>query len=263
MNNKINKIFSKNKNILIPFITAGFPRLSTTLPLLQSLAKNGAKIIEIGIPFSDPMADGAVIEAAGNVAINNGANLKYIFEQVHEFRKSDKDTAIVLMGYQNSIEQYAKANINIFAKDCVSTGVDGVLIVDCPPEESTEINKIFDKNKINLIRLISPTTSKERAKIVLNSASGYLYFVSLKGVTGAKTLDINVVKKQVNSLRKLTKLPIVVGFGVRDRARVQEINQFAQGAVIGTKIIEIIKENNNLSDAKIAKVVGEFINSLR
>lgn len=261
MNNRLEKIFSENKSVLIPFITAGFPRLTTTLPLLFSMAENGAPIIEIGVPFSDPMADGPIIEAAGNTAINNGVNLVWILKVVREFRKVNSKTGIVLMGYQNSFEQFP-SGINNLVKEFVSCGVDGVLIVDNPPEESNDLYKLLNNHNLCIIRLLSPTTPGTRIAKIIKTARGYLYLVSLKGVTGSSALNVELVKKQVQDIKKQTSLPIAVGFGVRGRDNVQALAKFADGVIIGSKLIEIINENINKSDGEIAKVIGNFIKEI-
>lgn len=260
-NNLINCIFANNRKVVIPFITAGYPRLTSTLPILVELAQK-AKIIEIGIPFSDPMADGPVIEAANNVAINNGVNINWILEIICQFRRINNKSAIVLMGYQNSFEQYAKGNINKFIKDAKNAGVNGILIVDSPFEESNDLFIFATNQNIAMIRLIAPTTPITRIKKIAKSSCGYLYYVSLKGVTGSKKININEVKKQVNILRKHQNLPIAVGFGISNASQVKKILTFSDAVVIGSQLIKIINKNLSKSDKEISKIVGSFISKL-
>ena len=196
---------------LIPFITAGDPGPEQTVPLMHELVEAGANIIELGVPFSDPMADGPVIQAADERALEKDVSLHDVLEMVEQFRQRDQNTPIVLMGYLNPIEIMGYDD---FAEQAQAAGVDGVLVVDMPPEEGEFFNQQMSGHGINTIFLVSPTTDRERIEIINKAASGYLYYVSLKGVTGASTLDVDSVAHKLEEIRSITKLPVGVGFGI-------------------------------------------------
>lgn len=233
------KIFSAKKKALIPFLTAGYPHPDATLPLMNALVEAGADVIELGMPFSDPMADGPVIEAAGHVALSQGINVAKAIEMVKIFRRSNSETPVILMGYANPIESFG---LEHFAQCAQDAGLDGVLLVDVPPEESLEWKKILNNHGLSLIYLIAPTTPDARIAHIAQQAEGYLYTVSLKGVTGSSALDTRTVKAQVARIRKYTSIPIGVGFGVRSVEHVRAIGEYADGIIIGSRLIEIIGE---------------------
>ncbi|WBF65300.1 MAG: tryptophan synthase subunit alpha [Candidatus Kinetoplastibacterium crithidii] len=267
MNTKINRIesfFSRmvsdgRKSALITYVTAGDPSISSTVPLMHSLAKSGADILEIGMPFSDPMADGPVIQKASERAIKNGMNLKKILSAVEEFRIHDKVTPVVLMGYANPIESIGQKQ---FAQLSKTAGVDGVLVVDYTPEESEDFSKMLGDAGINMIFLLSPTSGEERIKKISKIANGYVYYVSLRGVTGSKKLNIEEVVEKLHLIRKHINVPVGVGFGIRDAESAKQIANCADAVVIGSKIIEIMQEsvNNEIAGNKDSAAISAASN---
>lgn len=249
----------QQKKALIPFITAGDPSLQATVPLLKALAENGANIIELGVPFSDPMADGPVIQLADERALANGTTIRHVLAMVEEFRQTDQTTPVVLMGYLNPIEVYGYEK---FAIDASEAGVDGLITVDLPPEAAAGPVALFDKAGIESIFLIAPTTSEARIEKIAAKGRGYLYYVSLKGVTGAGNLDVESVNSKLETIRKITDLPIAVGFGIKDAATARSIGQNAEGVVVGSALVNIIANHQNDTDAMLTEV-AHFIQSLR
>lgn len=243
MNTKIDRLgaaFSKAapRAALIPYVTAGEPSIQATPLLMHALVQAGADVIELGVPFSDPMADGPVIQRAGQRAIDRGVGLKHVLEMVAQFRRDDSTTPVVLMGYANPIERMGQA---VFAKAAQQAGVDGVLVVDYPPEEMTEFAAMLETVGIAPIFLLAPTSTQERIKKVAQVARGYVYYVSLKGVTGAGNLDIDDVAQRLAEIRKHVSLPVGVGFGIRDADSAQRLGKVADAVVIGSKLIETIE----------------------
>ena len=249
----------QNKKALIPFITAGDPQLDASVVLMHTLAEQGADIIELGIPFSDPMADGPVIQLADERALENGVTTTHVFDMVKEFRQTNQSTPIVLMGYLNPVEAYGYEQ---FATDAAEAGVDGLIVVDLPPEAAVEPIKLFDAAGLDTIFLIAPTTSDKRIARIAASGRGYLYYVSLKGVTGAGHLDIDGVNSKLETIRKTTDLPIAVGFGIKDAETARLIGQNADGVVVGSALVKLIAEFQNDRAAMLANV-SEFTQSLR
>ncbi|WP_407926765.1 tryptophan synthase subunit alpha [Advenella mandrilli] len=238
---RIDNAFAKagQRAALIPYITTGDPSPQATLALMHSLAEAGADIIELGVPFSDPMADGPVIQRAAERAIAKGVGLPRVLELVAEFRKLNNETPVVLMGYANPIEAMGRA---IFAEKAGAAGVDGVLVVDYPPEEFDEFTGLLKAQGISPIFLLAPTSTEERIKTVGNIAEGYVYYVSLRGVTGSGALDIEDVQQRVLAIKKHVKIPVGVGFGIRDAESAAKIAQVADAVVIGSKIIETMEQ---------------------
>ncbi|MFK7852667.1 MAG: tryptophan synthase subunit alpha [Granulosicoccus sp.] len=230
----------KQRKLLVPYITAGDPDLDTTLALMHTLVKAGSDVIELGIPFSDPMADGPVIQAACERALQNNVTLVQVMETVKRFRETDNETAVVLMGYMNPVERLGFAR---FAKLAADAGVDGVLTVDLPPEEAEELVKELDSNKLDSIFLLSPSTPDSRIKRVCEVASGYIYYVSLKGVTGAANLDTDEVAKKVAHIKSFTSIPVAVGFGIRDAESAAAISVTADAVVVGSVLVSLIAEH--------------------
>ncbi|MDO9242558.1 MAG: tryptophan synthase subunit alpha [Rhodocyclaceae bacterium] len=224
---------------LIPFITAGDPEPGQTVPLMRALVAGGADIIELGVPFSDPMADGPTIQRASERALSFGVSLRAVLGMVHEFRKTDATTPVVLMGYANPIEAYGR---EAFACDAQAAGVDGVLVVDYPPEECVEFSRLLKQFAIDPIFLLAPTSVEARFADVAQLGSGYLYYVSLKGVTGAATIDLDEVARRIPQIRAKVGMPVGVGFGIRDAASAARIASVADAVVIGSKIIETIEQ---------------------
>ncbi len=233
------RLQAQGRKALIPYITAGDPDLNTSLGLMHALVKNGADLIELGFPFSDPSSDGPVIQRAIERALAGKTTLRKVLDLVARFRATDSKTPIVLMGYLNPVEcmGYHK-----FADAAVAAGVDGVLIVDLPPEEAHEPHLILKQSGLDLIFLVAPTTSDKRAEAICKQSSGYVYYVSLKGVTGAAHLDIASVVANLNRLRKQTKLPLGVGFGIRDAESAARIAAVADAIVVGSALINRISE---------------------
>lgn len=236
---------AQGKKALIPYITAGDPHPDQTVPLMHALVDAGADMIELGVPFSDPMADGPVIQRASERALVHKMGLRKVLAMVKTFRETNQTTPIVLMGYANPIEAMGAAPFVALAKEA---GVDGVLTVDYPPEECEAFNRQLSAANIDSIFLLSPTTEPSRTDLIVKQATGFLYYVSLKGVTGAANLDIVEVKKRVADIRKQTSMPIGVGFGVKDAATAREVAAIADAVVVGSRMVLAIESSdaNNL-----------------
>ena len=233
-----------NKKALITFVTAGDPDYSTSLNLIKKLPEAGADIIEIGMPFTDPMADGPGIQASYLRAIEAGQNLIKTIELVKEFRNKNNDTPIVLMGYYNPIYCYG---VDKFLKDISMIGVDGLIIVDLPPEVDNELCIPAKKHGINFIRLATPTSDEKRLKKILFNSSGFLYYVSVAGITGSKTPQLEDIKKKIDFIKSKCSIPLAVGFGIRTPDQVKNIANISDGVVVGSAIIDRIFEGIELS----------------
>lgn len=231
------KAAAASRKLLIPYLVAGDPNLRTTSALMHKLVEQGADIIELGIPFSDPSSDGPTIQRGVERALAKGITLKQVLELVADFRKSDSDTGIVLMGYLNPIEIMG---YKVFARAASAAGVDGVLTVDLPPMEADEMNAVMRAHGIDTIFLVAPTTRAERVASITEHCSGYLYYVSLKGVTGAALTDFDSVTANITKLRELTALPIVIGFGIKDAESAAAMGSLADGVIIGSALVEKI-----------------------
>jgi len=242
---------------LIPYITAGDPTPDLTVPLMRALADAGADVIELGVPFSDPMADGPVIQRATERAIRNGVGLKQTLALVAQFRQVDAVTPVVLMGYANPIERMGRAG---FAQAARAAGVDGVLVVDYPPEECEEFAAAMRASGIDPIFLLAPTSTDERIERVARAASGYIYYVSLKGITGAGNLDVASVAARIPALRSKIRVPIGVGFGIRDAQSAQAIARVADAVVIGSRIIQ---ELESVPRERAVDAVRELVAGMR
>ncbi|MHC8946760.1 tryptophan synthase alpha chain [Advenella incenata] len=238
---RINKTFARlgRRTALIPYIAAGDPNPAATVPLMHGLVRAGADIIELGVPFSDPMADGPVIQQATARAIAQGVGLRDVLDMVAVFRKLDQSTPVVLMGYANSIEAMGQPQ---FAAQAGKSGVDGILIVDCPPEEYDDFAGDLRAQGISPIFLLSPTSTEARIQAVAKRAEGYLYYVSLKGTTGSSTIDISQVRERVASIKKHVSIPVGVGFGIRDAASAVQVAEAADAVVIGSRLIETMTQ---------------------
>ncbi|MBC8211690.1 MAG: tryptophan synthase subunit alpha [Gammaproteobacteria bacterium] len=243
----------KKIKALIPFITAGDPQPDFTVTLMHAMVTAGASIIELGVPFSDPMADGPVIQAADERALLHHVSLLDVIEMVKQFRRDDVQTPVVLMGYLNPIEILGYQR---FAELASAAGIDGVLIVDMPPEEAEEFTALMTQNSINTIFLISPTTSAKRIEKICQFASGYLYYVSLKGVTGANTLDVDSVARKLTEIRSITDLPVGVGFGIKDGETAQAVSRVADAVVVGSALVKKMAKYQNDQDLMNQKVSG-------
>ncbi|MGA7986618.1 MAG: tryptophan synthase subunit alpha [Burkholderiales bacterium] len=228
----------QGRKALIPYITAGDPLPALTVPLMQALVEAGADIIELGVPFSDPMADGPVIQRSGERALANGVGLADVIGMVRGFRDQDAETPVVLMGYANPIEAMGGEK---FVASAASAGVDGVIVVDYPPEEAAPFAALAKSRGIDPIFLLAPTSTPSRIQEVARMGAGYLYYVSLKGVTGAASLDLTDVANRIPLLRAATQLPIGVGFGIRDAQSARRVAEIADAVVIGSRIIQEIE----------------------
>lgn len=232
----------QGKTALIPYITAGDPHPKHTVNLMHTLVKYGADMIELGVPFSDPMADGPVIQRASERALVHKVGLSAVLAMVKEFRQTNQITPIILMGYANPIEAMG---VTVFADRAKAADVDGVITVDYPPEECGDFVKELRTRDIDPVFLLSPTTEPKRVELIVNQASGFVYYVSLKGVTGAANLDIAEVSERVASIRKQTKLPIGVGFGIRDAATAKATAAIADAVVVGSRMVQAIEASND------------------
>jgi tryptophan synthase alpha chain len=228
------------RKALIAFVTAGDPNLKTTLSIMHALVASGVDVIELGVPFSDPMADGPVIQRASERALSRGVSLRDCLDVAHAFRKKDATTPVVLMGYANSIEAMG---YETFAQKALRCGVDGVLVVDYPPQEAQDWARMLGRHGLDPIFLLSPTTTDARMQAIIQMARGFIYYVSLRGITGAKHLDLREVAKKIALIHSRTGLPVGVGFGIRDAVTAKTIAGFADAIVIGSRIVEEIEKS--------------------
>ena len=257
----LQQLQAQGRKALIPYVTAGFPYADITPELLHAFVSAGSDIIELGVPFSDPMADGPVIQKAGEKALAFGIGLGQVLEMVREFRQQDAATPVVLMGYANPVERYEiKNGKDSFARDAAAAGVDGVLIVDYPPEECEEFAAQLKSHGLDLIFLLAPTSTDERMELVGRIASGYVYYVSLKGVTGAGHLDTAAVETMLPRIRRHVNTPVGVGFGIRDAETACAVGRSADAVVIGSKIIQLIEHEPR---DRVAAVAAGFLGGIR
>lgn len=256
------RLQAEGRKGLIPYVTAGDPSPSITLPLLHALADAGADVIELGVPFSDPMADGPVIQRASERALTHGIRLQDCLDLVAEFRQTNQHTPVVLMGYANPVEQYGQARL---AASSAEAGVDGILIVDYPPEESEAFSGSLRSQGLDPIFLLAPTSSERRMQQVAQQGSGYLYYVSLRGVTGSSALQASDVAERVALIRRHTDMPIGVGFGISDAASACAIAIHADAVVVGSAIIRMMESAQAAGDSEEAIVAqaGAFIRGIR
>lgn len=250
---------AQQRTALIPFITAGDPKPEVTVPMMHAMVEAGADVIELGVPFSDPMADGPVIQKASERALESHTSLHDVIGMVKEFRKQNEQTPVVLMGYLNPVEimGYEK-----FAQEASAAGVDGVLTVDLPPEEAEDVMGIFSSNNLDPVFLIAPTTTEDRIKKICSVASGFVYYVSLKGVTGAANLDIQGVADKVKQIRAHTELPIGVGFGIKDAEIAANVGAVSDAVVVGSTLVNKFEEFADKPD-NIQKEVVAILSSMR
>ncbi len=249
----------QQKTALITFITAGDPDPSITVNLLHDMVKAGANILELGVPFSDPMAEGPVIQAACERALEHNVSLKDVLAMVKSFRDQDNDTPIVLMGYLNPVEVMG---YQTFATAAAAAGVDGVILVDLPPEEGEELVALLREQSIDQIFLLSPTSTDERIEKICQLASGFVYYVSLKGVTGSANLDVASVNEKVTQIRGHTQIPVGVGFGIHDANTAAQVAAIADAVVVGSALVRRVAENAD-DPVKISKQVCGLVSSMR
>lgn len=255
--NKFATMRANNEKVLIVYLTAGDPSMDVTKKLILALEKAGVDILEIGVPFSDPTADGPVIQAASQRSLKSGTTLEGVLKMVAEVRKVS-EIPIVLFGYFNPIFAYGVKN---FAQSAKAAGVDGVLVVDLPYEEAGELRKYTDKAGIDFISLIAPTTGRERLKKIAARASGFLYYISITGITGTAAPKIEKIKSEVKNIRGITNLPIAVGFGISRPEQARDIARFADGVVIGSAIVRLIDENKNNRD--LERIVYRYVSEIK
>ena len=251
MSKRIKKVFEKKNKKLVTFTTAGDPDLDTSFEIINTIINNGADIIEIGMPFSDPMADGPTIQESNVRSIKNGTKITDVFEIVKRVRSFNNEIPVILMGYYNSIYNLG---INNFTKKCTETGVDGLIIVDLQPEEDSELLIKLKKENIDLIRLITPTTDNNRLKTILSNSSGFLYYVTITGTTGQKSANLEELEKSINKIRSASNLPIVAGFGIKSKKDVEDISAYTDGVVVGSSIVNIIKNNIQNKDEMMNEI---------
>lgn len=251
------KLQQHKRRALIPFFTAGDPSPAMTVSLLHAMVAAGADVIELGVPFSDPMADGPTIQRASERSLKQGTSLRGVLDMVAEFRRQDNNTPIVLMGYGNPIEAMGW---EVFARRCAEVGVDGVLTVDFPPEESSDAFEHLQRHGIDPIFLLAPTTEDARIEQVAKLARGYVYYVSLKGVTGSGNLDLPAIEQKLPQLRKHIKLPIGVGFGIRDAETARAVAKLCDGVVVGSRIVQQIEDS---TEQNVIANVSALIKELR
>jgi tryptophan synthase alpha chain len=248
MTSRIPSIFrenaKKNKKTFISYLVCGDPSKNDTLTAMKIMADSGVDVIELGVPFTDPIADGPVIQKSIDRALKNNVSLKDVISVVEKFRKTNKKTAVVLMGYMNPVH---KMGVEKFTKSINKNDIDGVLIVDSPPEESIDLNSSLKKYNKSHIYLASPTTTDQRMRSITQMSSGYVYYVTVKGITGSKLTDISTIKKNVAKIKKYSKnnIPVAVGFGIKDSKSARQMSKFSDGIIIGSSIVELIHKHSN------------------
>jgi len=263
LSSKIKEVFAEIKaqkrKALITYLVSGDPDSKTTLNIMHRMVEEGADIIELGIPFSDPMAEGVSIQRGHERALENGTSLNDSFDLVRKFRLTNNYTPIVFMGYMNTFESLGA---DLFMQQASESELDGILIVDTPPEESSDFSIAAKKANIDIIRLIAPTTSPSRAKKICSQCSGYVYYISVKGITGARNMDSVDVQNKVGELRQHTDLPIAIGFGIKDAASASSVMGVADGIVAGSVFVDLIGEGDNIIDRVGAKTkeLSEVLN---
>jgi tryptophan synthase alpha chain len=247
--NKFKELKQKKQKAFGVFLTAGYPSLDYSKDIFKKILDAEADFIEIGLPFSDPMADGPLIQHSSQIAIEQNISVEECFKLVKEIRKINNDIPIILMGYYNPIHYYGNLK---FIKKAVSSGIDGLIIVDLPMEEDEEFYNLSNKNNLPLIRLVTPTTDEERLKKILRNAHGFVYYVSVTGITGTKSASVNDVKNKIKVIKKITNLPVITGFGIKSSVDAKKMSSISDGIVIGSslvnKIEEVYKKNNGLDE---------------
>jgi len=260
---RLSACFARNRTAgrkaLIPYVTAGDPEPGVTVSLMHAMVQAGADIVELGVPFSDPMAEGPVIQRAMERALEHDVTLDDVLGMVQQFRQQDNDTPVVLMGYLNPVEVKGYRE---FAAQAAEAGVDGILLVDMPPEEAVDLVSALQAHELDMIFLVAPTTDKSRIAAITRAGSGFIYYVSLKGVTGAGHLDLESVKDRVSEIRELTELPVGVGFGIKDATSAASISSVADAVVVGSALVRKVEENAN-SGEQINKAVAALLGEMR
>jgi tryptophan synthase alpha chain len=257
---RLNQAKKSGRKILITYIVNGDPHPDATLATMHTLVANGVDVIELGVPFSDPMAEGPVIQKGHERALAHNISLRNTLEVVKQFRRDNNETPIVLMGYANPVERFG---YQAFAQAAAEAGVDGLLTVDLPPEEVVGLKRELDVVGLDNIFLLAPTTKPERAQKIAQFASGFLYYVSLKGVTGAGHLDVDAIKAKLHEFGQLTDLPLCVGFGIKDPETAKAVAQLADGVVVGSVLVEKMGSLDGQSADVIAAAVGDIVGNIR
>ncbi len=250
---------ASGRTALIPFVTAGDPDRSVTVPVMHSMVDAGADIIELGVPFSDPMADGPTIQRSSERALEENTSIHHVLEMVATFRRENETTPVVLMGYLNPIENMG---VEQFATAAEAAGVDGVLTVDMPPEEGAEFEQICETHGLDPIYLLAPTSTAKRIGMITSSARGFIYYVSVKGVTGSQAPDLSEVENKVDSIRQQTDLPVGVGFGIRDAASAAAIGAVADAVVVGSVLVSKMEALGETPD-RIPAAIGGILSEMR
>jgi tryptophan synthase alpha chain len=262
VNNRIDSRFAQlaasDRSALIPFITVGDPHPDWTLAIMQALVHAGADMLELGVPFSDPTADGPVIQQSSERAIEKGVSVQTVLDTVRSFRESDQGTPVILMGYTNPVERFG---YDEFIEAAADAGVDGVLMVDCPPEESESLSRSLGSHGIHQIFLVAPTTTPERRKMIAEISGGYIYYVSFKGITGADRLDQAGLAEPVTELKAMSDVPVAVGFGIKDAVSASAVAGFSDGVVIGSALVSTLQEAESADDA--ARRANAFLAPIR
>lgn len=256
---RLSSLRDTGRKALIPYITAGDPHPRETVGLMHALVRAGADVIELGVPFSDPMADGPVIQLACERALAHGTSLRQVIAMVAEFRRQDALTPVVLMGYLNPVD---RMGLQLFSQEAQAAGVDGVLIVDLAVEEAPEFTPTLRAHGLDTIFLLAPTSPEWRIKLAAEQASGYLYYVSLKGVTGAATLDVGSVAAKLAEIRKYTDLPLAVGFGIRDAESAAAVGRVADGVIVGSALVGLIEQHGG-DPAALPQLLGDKLGLMR
>jgi len=256
---KFDELKKKKKCGFISFITAGDPDFNTSYKILEKLPESGVDIIELGMPFSDPMADGPIIQRANDRAIKNKMNLKKTFKLVKKFRRKDNITPLILMGYYNPIHRFG---INNFIREVKINKVNGVIVVDLPPEEDNELCLPIIKNKIHFIKLATPTTDKKRFKKIIKNSSGFIYYISITGITGANYKSNTKLKMEIKNLKRLTKLPIAIGFGIKNKKDIKKLSNNTDAIVVGSSIIKRVEQAQKKKYNKI-KLINYVLNYIK
>lgn len=259
ISHRFEQLKEQGRVALIPFVTAGDPGPAVTVPLMHAMVKAGADIIELGVPFSDPMADGPVIQRASERALEHGISLRDVLAMVRNFRETDATTPVILMGYLNPIEVMG---YEVFALAAEEAGVDGVLTVDLPPEEADDLLSSLRPRDIDPIFLMAPTTTEERMQRICDTASGFVYYVSVKGITGAGHLAVDQVADMTDRIRKHTGLPVGVGFGIKDANMAQSVARIADAVIVGSVLVGRIEELREAPD-EIAPAIAGILSSMR
>ncbi|NOX43461.1 MAG: tryptophan synthase subunit alpha [Gammaproteobacteria bacterium] len=251
--NKFNSVKDKASTALIPYITAGDPKPQYTVKMMHTLVEAGADFLELGVPFSDPMADGPVIQRASERALKHKVSLNDVFDMVKLFRQKDNETPVILMGYLNPIEVMG---YTLFAKSAAAAGVDGIITVDMPPEEGADYLSALYQHEIAPIFLTAPTSTDQRIQTISGAGRGFIYYVSFKGITGASHLDVSSVEMNLKRIRAQTDLPVVVGFGIKDAASAAEVAKIADAVVVGSAVINKVEENMDSEEMIMSSISG-------